>query len=217
MTPWSWILILAQWVALGVMGFLLLGTLRSLGRMSWRLDEMEVTRPVRAGRSGLKVGCKAPLFTLPDLHGQDASLADYAGRRVLLVFVQPGCRPCHAVAPELNRLQRDGEVEVVVINNAGADDARQWAQEVEATFQVLHEQGWAVARQYQMFATPFAFLIDGAGVIVSRGVVSSRHYLGFVLEGDGKNAELTRDESENGSTIGSRPSESQTSKEISYA
>ena len=41
-----------------VMGlaFLVLGALRSLGIVNWRLDQMEAMRPSRIGREGLKIG-----------------------------------------------------------------------------------------------------------------------------------------------------------------
>jgi len=59
----TWILIsnVALWAGGLVLGFLLLGTLRTLGRVSWRLEQLEATTPTRVGRDGLKVGQKAPL------------------------------------------------------------------------------------------------------------------------------------------------------------
>ena len=64
---------------------------------------------------------KAPDFTLSSIAGHEVSLHDFAGRKVLLVFVQPGCGPCHAVVPDLNRLaSRKRDVQVLV---AGHDCA----------------------------------------------------------------------------------------------
>lgn len=43
----------------------------------------------------LEIGTKAPLFTLPDKDGQEISLADYLGRKIVLYFYPrdntPGC------------------------------------------------------------------------------------------------------------------------------
>ena len=55
------------WAAVLGMGFLLLGTLRSLGVLTWQFDEMEAIRPVRKAREGLKVG-------LENLVGRGAGL-----------------------------------------------------------------------------------------------------------------------------------------------
>ena len=43
----------------------------------------------------LQAGMKAPLFTLPDQDGNSVSLADFAGKKVVLYFYSkdntPGC------------------------------------------------------------------------------------------------------------------------------
>ncbi len=56
---------IVSWVLLALIGFLLLGALRAMGVLSWRLEQLEATTPSRLGRDGLKVGKKAPDFTLP--------------------------------------------------------------------------------------------------------------------------------------------------------
>jgi peroxiredoxin len=132
--------------------------------------------------SGVKPGKKAPAFTLPSVAGGEVALADHAGRKVLLVFVQTGCGPCHAVVPHLNKLHRGGGYQVLAVNNADPEAARKWAAEVGAGFPVLAQQDWAFSRRYEVFATPFAFLIDEQGVIASSGLVSNDKHIGFVLE-----------------------------------
>src|SRR5215469_8424775 len=127
--------IVILWAAILFLGFLLLGTLRSLGLLSWRLEQLEATTPKRPGRDGLKPGKKAPDFTLPSANGKEISLHDFAGRKVLLVFTQSGCSPCKTIVPELNRL---GPVEqVLVINNGDPEATGKWSTEVGARFPVL--------------------------------------------------------------------------------
>jgi methylamine dehydrogenase accessory protein MauD len=170
------------WIVIIAIGFLLLGTLRTVGLLQWKVDQLEATRPPRGNRSGLKPGVKAPGFTLPDVEGEEVSLADFARRRTLLVFVQSGCGPCHDIVPELNRLQQSGQLQVVVINSAEPHEAREWAQETSADFPVLIQDRWEVSKQYQVFATPFAFLINEHGAIAAAGIASSHQYLGYLLE-----------------------------------
>jgi methylamine dehydrogenase accessory protein MauD len=174
----------ALWLVSLLLGFLLLGALQHLALLRWRLEQLEATTPRRVGRDGLKCGKNAPDFTLPSAAGPEVSLHDFAGRRVLLVFTQSGCSPCHAIVPELNRL--GGEVTVLVVNNGAAEKTRQWATEVNARFPVLMQEGFSVSRRYEVFATPFAFLIDEQGVIRSKGIVNNRQHLGFVLSGAGE-------------------------------
>ena len=40
----------------------------------------------------LEIGTKAPLFTLPDKDGQEISLADYLGRKIVLYFYRRSLR-----------------------------------------------------------------------------------------------------------------------------
>jgi methylamine dehydrogenase accessory protein MauD len=173
------------WILVLALGFLLLGALRALGVMRWRLEQLEATTPSRLGRSGLKPGKKAPDFTLPSVAGTEVSLSGFAGRQVLLVFVQPGCGPCREITPELNRLQDKGEVQVLVVSNGDGEANRKWAGEVRAHFPVLTQERLSLSRRYEAFATPFAFLIDDRGVVRSAGIVNSRQQIGFVLAGRG--------------------------------
>ncbi|QDV32362.1 peroxiredoxin family protein [Tautonia plasticadhaerens] len=181
--------VIALWAAVLLIAFLLLGVLRSLGLLRWRLDQLETVTPSRIGRDGLKLGAKAPDFTLVGHDGASRSLRDLAGRRVLLVFTQSGCGPCGAIVPELNRVHGRGEHQVVVINNGAPEETRAWAARHRAGFPVLTQEKWAVSKRYQVFATPFAFVIDEGGTITSKGIVGSRQYLGFVLQGAGRHAQ----------------------------
>jgi methylamine dehydrogenase accessory protein MauD len=169
------------WAVVLFLGFLLLGTLRSLGLLSWRLEQLEATTPKRLGRDGLKPGKKAPDFTLPSANGKEISLHDFAGRKVLLVFTQSGCSPCKTIVPELNRL---GSVEqVLVINNGDAEATRKWSTDVAARFPVLAQEKFGISKKYEVFATPFAFLIDEKGIIASKGIISNRQHIRYVLSG----------------------------------
>jgi methylamine dehydrogenase accessory protein MauD len=169
-------------LVLAVIGFLLLGVLQAVARMAWRLDQVEAITPSRIGRGGLNPGKRAPDFALPSVAGDVISLGSFAGHKVLLVFVQTGCGPCHDIAPELNRLAaRNRDLRVLVVNNAELEQARLYAREVNARFPVLVQEKWSVSKGYEVFATPFAFLIDEQGVIAAKGIVSSRKHLGFLL------------------------------------
>jgi methylamine dehydrogenase accessory protein MauD len=185
MTPWWLLSYVALWLVVLALGFLLLGALRALGLLRWRLEQLEATTPSRMGRSGLKPGKKAPDFTLPSVAGGEVSLHDFAGRRVFLVFTQSGCKPCHRIVPELNKLQRGGGVQVLVVNNGELEATRQWAGAAGACFPVLVQGQFSVSKRYEMYATPFAFLIDERGVIASKGIINNGQHIGFVLSGAG--------------------------------
>jgi hypothetical protein len=50
-------------------------------------------------------------------------------------------------------------------------------------FPVLTHQGLELSRRYEVFATPFGFLIDEQGVIRSKGIVNGKQAIGYVLAG----------------------------------
>jgi methylamine dehydrogenase accessory protein MauD len=188
---------LALWIAVLFLGFLLLGALRSVALLRWQVAQLEAITPSRVGRSGLRPGKKAPEFTLPSITdvptGGEVGLEQYAGRRLLLVFMQPGCSPCHGIVPELNRLHDASEVQVLGIHNGDTEAVRRWFKEIRPHFPVAVQERFNLSKRYEVFATPFAFLIDERGVIAARGIVSTKQYLGFVLTGAG------HDEKEGGS------------------
>jgi methylamine dehydrogenase accessory protein MauD len=174
--------IIILWIAVLFLGFLILGALRALGLLSWRLEQFEATAPKRLGRDGLKPGKKAPDFMLPNTDGKEVGLHDFSGRNVLLVFTQSGCSPCKAVVPELNRLER-GDTRVLVVNNGDPEATRKWSAAVGARFPVLAQEKFSISKKYEVFATPFAFLIDERGIIASKGIINNRQHIRYVLSG----------------------------------
>lgn len=174
---------LTLWVVAAVLGFLLLGALRTLALLRWRIEQMEATTPSRLGRSGLRPGTRAPDFTLPTISGDEVSLPRYANGKLLLVFMQPGCGPCHSIVPELNRLHDVGDIQVLVIHNGATEAVGKWIKQNRPRFPVAVQDHFALSKRYEAFATPFAFLIDERGVISARGIVSTKQFLGFVLAG----------------------------------
>jgi peroxiredoxin len=119
-------------------------------------------------REGLEPGTPAPLFSLPDLSGETISLADFRGRRVLLVFSDPNCGPCDAVADDLAALDRErDDIAIVAVSRGELEENRRKADEHAVDFPVVIQNGWRVSKQYGIFATPVAFLIDENGVIAT--------------------------------------------------
>ena len=206
------------WIAVGFLGFLLLGTLRSLGLLDWRLEQLEATTPKRLGRDGLKPGKRAPDFTLLNVDGDEVSLHDFNGRKVLLVFTQSGCSPCKAIVPELNRLGPDQQV--LVVNNGGLQATREWSTESATRFPVLAQTQFSVSKKYEVFATPFAFLIDEKGVIASKGIVTNRQHIRYVLSSTRATETNGHDERESSETENAESQESVSSsistKEVSH-
>jgi peroxiredoxin len=119
-------------------------------------------------REGLRAGTPAPAFELPDLAGRLVSLAEHRGRRVLLVFSDPECGPCEALLPELARLDRDrgpDGLDLLLVSRGGVEENRRKAEASGVGFPVVLQPGWKLSKEYGIFATPVAFLVDEEGVI----------------------------------------------------
>jgi peroxiredoxin len=128
----------------------------------------------RLPRDGLKSGTPAPDFTLPSLAGGDVSLQDYRGRRVLLVFSDPGCQPCNRVAQELERIHRRSKgLQVLMISRGDRAANQQKAAEYGLTFPIVLQRHWEISKAYALFATPVGYLIDEKGVIASSPAVGA--------------------------------------------
>ena len=137
-------------------------------------------------RDGLKAGTPAPDFRLPRLDGRgELALAELRGRHVLLVFSSPHCGPCLTLAPQLEKFHRDHpEIEVVMISKGEPKENRARANEHGLTFPIVLQQQWEVSHRYATFATPIAYLIDEAGVIVQDVVVGTEAILALLAEVD---------------------------------
>ncbi|HBY64184.1 MAG TPA: hypothetical protein DEH78_30550 [Solibacterales bacterium] len=111
-------------------------------------------------RNGLPAGAPAPEFTLPSLDGTEFSLRHWFGRRILLVFSDPGCGPCQALAPKLEAIHRRARnLEVLMVSRGDAEVNRAKAREQQLSFPIVLQKHWEISKAYGMFATPIAFLI----------------------------------------------------------
>ncbi|BCQ27586.1 redoxin domain-containing protein (plasmid) [Caballeronia sp. NK8] len=122
----------------------------------------------RLNRSGLKAGTPAPNFRLPSLDGNELALENFRGKRVLLVFTDPGCGPCELLAPHLERVNRERkDLQVLMVSRQDADINRQKVAKLGLTFLVVLQRNWEVSLLYATFATPVGYLIDERGILKS--------------------------------------------------
>lgn len=143
-------------------------------------------------RSGLPRGTHAPDFSLPRIDGGELSLAEYRGRRVLLVFSDPACGPCNALAPALEGIHgRSPDLQVLMISRGDLDANREKAAEHRLTFPVVLQRHWDTSRDYGMFATPIAYLIDEDGVIAADVAVGLEPIISLASTAAGKEVAAT--------------------------
>ena len=129
----------------------------------------------------LEVGMKAPAFTLPDKDGNLVSLADFAGKTVVLYFYPrdntPGCtRQACAFAGAYEEFKKIGAVVIGVSKDSAASHQR-FAEKYDLPFVLLSDPEltaiqaygvWQEKKNYgkvSMGVVRSTFVINGEGVI----------------------------------------------------
>lgn len=129
----------------------------------------------------LELGTPAPAFTLPEpATGKSVSLADFAGRPVLVVFICNHCPYVLHIAEKLAAIaheyqQRD--IEFIAINSNDVvnypDDSPEkmpaMSEKYGFTFPYLFDESQEVAQAYRAACTPDFFLFDSEHKLVYRG------------------------------------------------
>jgi len=188
--------------------WLVYGLLRQNGRVLARLEALEGETGDRASapprrvfadrslagsrinRDGLRPGVAAPAFRLPTVDGRTVALADYAGRRVLLVFSDTECAPCMELLPRLDAAARVSSVAVLVISRGSVDANRRKLADARASLTVALQAHWEISRLYAKFSTPIAYLVDEQGRIASE-VASGGTAILSLLSVSGPDSRLT--------------------------
>jgi thiol-disulfide isomerase/thioredoxin len=132
--------------------------------------------PVAAADQPIATAAPQPLppLTFETLDGQPASLADFAGKVVVLNLWATWCAPCREEMPSLERLQaRFAEREVVVlalsVDRAGTDRVRKFLDEIGVErLHVYRDPKAATTRALRLPGLPATLLVDRRGQEVGR-------------------------------------------------
>jgi peroxiredoxin len=177
------------WLLLIGIGFRLCLRLLGLhGRMLMQIEELEsligstppgfsapavaVPAPVPQSRPSpppvqpLTAGAPAPDFELPTVQGGRASLAQYRGRQILLVFFEPTCNFGTRLLPDLLFCSQDGldgRPMPVVVTAGDFEQNRRLFVDNGFVTPVLHDATGEVATAYGIDGTPTGYVVDGTG------------------------------------------------------
>ena len=150
-----------QWfVVLGVVAALALGVTLAL-RFS---PEIRAIAP----------GTPAPEFTAIDVRtGDSRDLGSYEGSVVLINVWATWCEPCRVEMPSMQRaydeLAESGfRIAAVSVDAGKPDGVRAFADDLELSFDVLHDPDGTIQRTYQTTGVPESWVVDRHGIIVKK-------------------------------------------------
>lgn len=174
MTAWNVLAVVlaVAVVTLGI-GFALLAS-----RMSAVLARTEAWLTSPAVRPpGLQAGSQVHPFTAVLRSGQRVSELDLLGRETIFLFVKAQCGICRRLARSLTHqhlesLDLGARVYVVV-----RDEEERRALALDPTLDILFQDDGTVAWAFRSSATPQAFLVNPAGVVLGSGFPNTPHDL----------------------------------------
>ena len=134
-----------------------------------------------------KVGEKAPDFSLTDINGKEHSLSDYAGKVVVLEWINHGCPfvKKHYESgniPEMqSSLTQDGVVWLSICSSAEGTQGHMSASEWKKISQkknsnasaILIDESGEVGRAYGAVTTPHMYVIQSNGTLAYNGAIDS--------------------------------------------
>jgi len=137
---------------------------------------------------GPVVGKEAPAFTLTDMSGKSVSLADYAGKPVMLEWTNHGCPYVqkHYNSGNMQKTQRalteDGVIWLSVISSApgkqghvdGAGAEKLTTSRGAYPTTVLLDPTGEVGKLYNARTTPQMFMISGDGTLTYQGAIDDK-------------------------------------------
>jgi thiol-disulfide isomerase/thioredoxin len=139
-------------------------------------------QPLRAQESGIAVGAAAPAVKVNDLDGKPVDLGQYIGKRpVFLEFWATWCELCEELLPEVRAAQAayGSKVEFIGVNvtvNQSVEKVRKYLQAHNPGFRTLYDDEGASIRAYQVPATSYVVIVDGAGKVAYTGSGGSQDF-----------------------------------------
>lgn len=128
----------------------------------------------------IQIGARAPDFDALDVaSGRTVTLGDdYLGKVTLVNIWATWCEPCREEIPALDSLNRalaDQGFRVVAVSiDAGeSSEVKEFIEQFDVSFDVLHDQEGKIRQIYQTRGVPESFLIDRDGRI--RRIVYGAH------------------------------------------
>ncbi|WP_297527522.1 protein disulfide oxidoreductase [Thiohalobacter sp.] len=107
----------------------------------------------------------APAFAGVDLDGRSLSLAEHAGRPVLVHFWATWCPVCRAEAGNISDLAEDHAVITIALEDTPPAQFKRFLAERELAYPVIRDPEGELAARYGVRGVPASFVVDADGNI----------------------------------------------------
>ncbi|WLR57078.1 redoxin domain-containing protein [Mesobacillus subterraneus] len=124
--------------------------------------------------TGIGAGMVAPDFALKNLAGEEVSLKDYRGKKVMLNFWATWCPPCKEEMPAMEQFYKDNssEVEILAVNLDPQNNVKEFVNDNGLSFPILLDQDGSTQQIYSILSIPTTFIIDEQGLILKKHIGS---------------------------------------------
>jgi thiol-disulfide isomerase/thioredoxin len=133
---------------------------------------------------GIAVGARAPAVVVNDLDGKPVNLADYLGKRpVLLEFWATWCNVCEALLPRVVAAhdKYGSQVEFFGVNvtvNQTPERVKRWVAEHSPPYRTLYDDKGVSTRAYMTPVTSYIVIVDASGKVAYTGTGSDQDIAG---------------------------------------
>jgi peroxiredoxin len=120
----------------------------------------------------VKVGDRAPKFSVVTTKGKTLSRDDFGGRLLVLNFWATWCPPCVAEMPSLNEFQRQlrqaGVVVLAVSVDRNERAMRDFVERFGLDFEIAHDPDAGIPAAYGTFKYPETYIINSRGQVIEK-------------------------------------------------
>ena len=137
-------------------------------------------KTTEGGAASAKIGEAAPAFTLHDITGKSHSLADYAGKTVVLEWINPDCpfvQRHYNLDTMTNLASKNKDVVWLAIatgNTADAENLKTFAQKESIGYPILLDADGATGKAYGAKRTPQMYIIAKDGKLAYNGGIDNQ-------------------------------------------
>ena len=123
-------------------------------------------------RGPVKMGDRAPGFTLPQLPSGRLSLSQFKGQVVVLNFWATWCPPCVMEAPSLEQFATEMKSQGVTVIGVSVDEDAQalnkFIQYYHVSYPVARDPDYRLTHRYGTYKLPETYIIDREGRVAEK-------------------------------------------------